>query len=65
MRQISKTEFLEMFELKILNGSKRNNKEFTVTSRKKPSKRKKHYCHDADYALYLRKKNNKNNTNSE
>ena len=45
-----------MFELKILNGSKRNNKEFTVTSRKKPSKRKKHYCHDADYALYLRKR---------
>lgn len=59
MKLISKTIFLEMLQLKILNGNKKDKKEFTVTSRFKPSRRKKHYVHDADYEryLYLKSKN--------
>jgi len=44
--------------MKILNGNKKELKEFTVTNRKKPGKRKKHYCHEAHFAMYMRAKNN-------
>jgi len=46
-----------MLQLKILNGSRLSNKEFTVTSRRKPSRRKKHYVHSGDYEKYMRIKN--------
>ena len=61
MIQISKNEFLQMFSLGILNGNKKELKEFTVTSRKKPASRKKHYVHEAHYSQYLRAKNNNDN----
>ncbi len=55
---VSKNEFLQMFSLGILNGNKKELKEFTVTSRKKPASRKKRYVHEADYAKLMRIKNN-------
>lgn len=58
---ISKNDFLKMFELKILNGNKKVNKEWTVTSVGKKSKRKKHYVDEAHYAQYLRMKDKNNN----
>jgi len=45
-----------MFSLKILNGSNRQNKEWTVTSRKRPSRRKKRYVDEATYSKYLNMK---------
>jgi len=53
-----------MFSLGILNGNKKELKEFTVTSRRKPGKRKKHYCHEAHYNQYLRMKSKDNNINT-
>ena len=50
---ISKNEFLEMFSLGILSGSRKDNKEWTVTSRKRPSRRKKRYVDEATYSKYL------------
>lgn len=47
-----------MFQLNILKGNNKQNKEWTVTSTKKPSRRKKHYVHEADYAKFLRAKEN-------
>ncbi len=45
----------------ILNTSKKELKEFTVTCRKKPARHKTRYVHDGDYNKWLYKKNNKIN----
>jgi len=58
---ISKNEFLEMFELKVFSNSRSKEKQWTVTSRQKPSRRKKHYVSEEDYEKYMFRKNNKNN----
>lgn len=56
MVRIDKSEFLEMFNLGILN---KNDKTWSITSKQK-SKRKKRYVIEADYQKYLSlKKNNK------
>jgi hypothetical protein len=53
-----------MFQMGILNGNKKELKEFTVTCRKKPSRHKTRYVNDADYNKWLFKsKNNINNGN--
>jgi len=62
LRQISKTEFLEMFEMGILNGSNKSNKEWSVTCRNKPARHKTRYVHDGDYNKWLFKKKNLDNT---
>ncbi len=56
MIQISKTIFQEMFSLGILKGSREKN--WTVTSRQKPARRKKRYVDQDQWNLYLLKKNN-------
>ena len=61
LQKISKTIFLEMFSMGILNTSKKELKEFTVTCRKKPARHKTRYVHDGDYNKWLYKKNNKIN----
>lgn len=59
---VSKNQFLEMFSLKIFSNARNKEKQWTVTSRKKPSSRKKHYVSEEDYEKYLFKKKNKINT---
>ena len=61
MLLVSKNEFLEMFELKVFSNSRSKEKQWTVTSRKKPSRRKKHFVSKEDYESYLYKKKNKIN----
>jgi len=51
-----------MFSLKIFSNARNKEKQWTVTSRKKPSSRKKHYVSEEDYEKYLFKKKNKINT---
>jgi len=50
-----------MFELKVFSNSRSKEKQWTVTSRKKPSRRKKHFVSEEDYEQYLYKKKNKIN----
>ena len=63
MIKVSRTEFLQMFKLGILKTSRGKN--FTVTCRNKPAKRKKRYVDRDQYALYLKRcnENNKQNDN--
>lgn len=61
MIQVSRTEFLEMFDLGVLKTSREKN--FTVTSRKKPARRKKRYVDRDQYAQYLERRDNKNKDN--
>lgn len=49
MIRINKNEFLEMFDLCILD---KNDKTWSITSKQK-SKRKKHYVIENDYQKYL------------
>ena len=60
MIQVSATVFQELFKLGILNGKNRSEKEWTVTSRRKPARRKKHYISRDHYAKYLSMKNSEN-----
>ena len=55
MIQISKLEFLEMFNLGVLN---QKDKDWTVTSINKPASRKKRYVSSGRYDQYLRIKIN-------
>lgn len=49
-----------MLNLGILNGKIKSEKEWTVTSRRKPSRRKKHYISRDHYAKYISMKNSEN-----
>ena len=53
MKSITKTEFLEMFALNILDGSRRGNKEWSIICPRKKSKRKKRYVDEYTYTKYL------------
>lgn len=46
-----------MFVLGLLKGNRKADKEWTVTSRNKPGRRKKHYVHEADFNRYQNMKN--------
>lgn len=54
-----------MFSMGILNGSNKNNKEWSVICRNKPAKHKTRYVHNGDYNKWLLKKKNINNNNSD
>jgi len=58
--KISRLQFLEMFSLGILNGSNKQNKEWTVCCPNKPSRQKTRYVHEAHYNQYLIAKKNRN-----
>ncbi len=57
MVKVPKSIFLEMFQLKILNGNKKENKEWSRTCPNKPARHKTRYVHQADYEKYLKAKN--------
>lgn len=57
---VSKLEFQKMLSMGILNGKNHSEKEWTVTSRRKPARRKKHYVSRDHYTKYLSMKNSEN-----
>lgn len=60
MIQVTKNEFQEMFQLGILNGNRRDNKEWSIASRHKKSKYKTRYVSRDHYAKYVSMKNSEN-----
>ncbi|MDD4298963.1 MAG: hypothetical protein PHS98_04990 [Bacilli bacterium] len=62
MISVTRLQFLEMFKLKVLDGTCRdkNSKSWNVTQKSKKGKNKKRRVSPEDYQKYLFKKENEN-----